>query len=852
MQRPFYARIHTLVAPAALLAAFLCFLPGHASAATQIFLTDTASSSWPVPSDWNNASNTIEVIGAGGRSIGKNGCGGGGGAYSKISNLSLTPGGSAAYQVGDGTVSATTSSSRDTWFSSTGTLLAKGGTGGGPYITNCFGTGGSAASGVGTTKYSGGAGVYSSPGGSEDEGGAGGGAAGLNGNGNDAWNDVGLMYGGAGDAGFGGASTTGAANIGTEWDASHGSGSGGGYGDPGAPGGQYGGGASGNADGSHGGPSGLVAGGGGLIVITYTPAPLSCTLTATPSTIAQGATAGLAWTTTSATSASLDNGIGSVSIGSGSATTTATTTTTYTMTVSGPSGSDTCSATVTFDNDKIVFRDSGSSWTVPDDWNNASNTVEVIGAGGPQTASYNPGGGAYSKKNNISLTPGDSVSYQIGVPTDGFANDPSVDTWFVSSTTVRAAGSTGNSNGGQASNGVGDVKYSGGDAGFSGGGAAGPNGDGEDGSSITDDGGAGDAGYGGAGGIAAAGTQAGRNGGNGTEWDALHGAGGGGAYGEPGGCGGLYGGGGSPSPEGQGCPGANGLVVITYTPLTTPGTPGTPTFSNTTATSTTVSWSTAAGASTYKVERCTTTGCSSYTEIASGVSGTSYDDTGTLTGNTTYGYRVRATNTYGDGSYSSGAEVTTLPNVPGTPSFSSTTSTGTTVSWSAPTGGASTYKVERCTGTGCSSYSQIAGSVSGTSYNDTGTLSPSTTYRYRVRGTNTTGDGLYSAGAEVTTNANAATCTLSASPSGIIPGGSSTLSWTTTDASSASIDNGIGSVSTGSGSTSVTPSATTLYTLTVSGTGGGGSCTATVGVSRSAATFFGGHVLISGSHIYIR
>lgn len=661
---------------------------------------------------------------------------------------------------------------------------------------------------------------------------------------------------------------TGIGQPGTEWDGSHGSGSGAdgnngdftdGDGGEIVTGGAYGGGAGGNGCNGDGPVTGcsaeFQAGGMGLIVITYTPVPVSCTLTGTPSTIAQGATAGLAWTTTSATSASLDNGIGSVSTGSGSATTTATTTTTYTMTVSGPSGSDTCSATVTFDNDKIVFRDSGSSWTVPDDWNNASNTVEVIGAGGPKTASYAPGGGAYSKKSNLSLTSGDSISYQIGIVTDGFANDPSVDTWFLSSTTVRAAGSTGNNSGGQASNGVGDVKYSGGDGESGGGGAAGPHGDGANAQTVSPyvDGGTADAGYGGIGGIGLAASHDDRNGGNGTEWDALHGAGGGGGYNDSsGGCGGLYGGGGSASPEGQGCTGAGGLLVITYTPLTTPGTPGTPTFSNTTATSTAVSWSAAAGASTYKVERCATTGCSSYTEIATGVSGTSYDDTGTLTGNTVYRYRVRATNGFGDGSYSSGAEVTTLPNVPGTPSFGSTTSTGTTVSWSAPTGGATTYKVDRCSGTGCSSYSQIAGGVSGTSYNDTGTLSPSTTYRYRVRGTNTTGDGLYSAGAEVTTPANAATCTLSASPSGIIPGGSSTLSWTTTDASSASIDNGVGSVSTGSGSTSVTPSATTLYTLTVSGTGGGGSCTATVGVSRSAATFFGGHVLISGSHLYIR
>ena len=30
----------------------------------------------------------------------------------------------------------------------------------------------------------------------------------------------------------------------------------------------------------------------------------------------------------------------------------------------------------------VVFLTSGTSWTVPSDWNNAANTVEVIGGGG--------------------------------------------------------------------------------------------------------------------------------------------------------------------------------------------------------------------------------------------------------------------------------------------------------------------------------------------------------------------------------------------------------------------------------------------------------------------------------------
>src|SRR6202008_2584298 len=41
------------------------------------------------------------------------------------------------------------------------------------------------------------------------------------------------------------------------------------------------------------------------------------------------------------------------------------------------------------------------------------------------------------------------------------------------------------------------------------------------------------------------------------------------------------------------------------------------------------------------------------------------------------------------------------------------------------------YRVERCQGSGCTTFAQVA-SVTGTSYSDTG-LTPNTTYQYRVR-----------------------------------------------------------------------------------------------------------------------
>jgi myo-inositol-hexaphosphate 3-phosphohydrolase/glucose/arabinose dehydrogenase/lysophospholipase L1-like esterase len=71
--------------------------------------------------------------------------------------------------------------------------------------------------------------------------------------------------------------------------------------------------------------------------------------------------------------------------------------------------------------------------------------------------------------------------------------------------------------------------------------------------------------------------------------------------------------------------------------------------------------------------------------------------------------------------------------------------------------------------------------------------------------------------------------TFAASPDTIVETASSTLSWTTQNATSVSIDNGVGSVAL-NGNTSVSPSATTVYTITATGPGGSDNATATVTV----------------------
>jgi hypothetical protein len=81
----------------------------------------------------------------------------------------------------------------------------------------------------------------------------------------------------------------------------------------------------------------------------------------------------------------------------------------------------------------------------------------------------------------------------------------------------------------------------------------------------------------------------------------------------------------------------------------------------------------------------------------------------------------------------------------------------------------------------------------------------------------------------------APTCTLSVSPSSIDEGESATLSWDSTNATSATLNHGIGSVAV-DGSRSVSPSSSRTYVLTVSGSGGTADCSAPITVREEEKT----------------
>src|SRR5208283_3873464 len=96
-----------------------------------------------------------------------------------------------------------------------------------------------------------------------------------------------------------------------------------------------------------------------------------------------------------------------------------------------------------------VILASGTTWTVPLNWNSASNAVYCIGAGGKggdgvNTVSGGAGGGAgaCAWATNLTLTPGANINIQVGVAsgTTGAGTTPTANTWFQDVSTVVAAG----------------------------------------------------------------------------------------------------------------------------------------------------------------------------------------------------------------------------------------------------------------------------------------------------------------------------------------------------------------------------------------------------------------------------
>ena len=137
------------------------------------------------------------------------------------------------------------------------------------------------------------------------------------------------------------------------------------------------------------------------------------------------------------------------------------------------------------------------------------------------------------------------------------------------------------------------------------------------------------------------------------------------------------------------------------------------------------------------------------------------------------------------------------------------------------------------------SIDQGVGTVTGATGNVT--VSPSTPTTYTITATN--GTATATATATVST---ALGVTLKATPANIASGGQSTLSWTSTNAATLSIDNGIGTVALPAGTHAVSPTANTTYTITATDAAGNATTAATT-VSVSS----GGGNLQTLKHIIV-
>ncbi|MBV8716469.1 MAG: fibronectin type III domain-containing protein [Chloroflexi bacterium] len=148
------------------------------------------------------------------------------------------------------------------------------------------------------------------------------------------------------------------------------------------------------------------------------------------------------------------------------------------------------------------------------------------------------------------------------------------------------------------------------------------------------------------------------------------------------------------------------------------------------------------GVANYLVERCQGASCTGFTQIATvPASATSYPDANVLPGS--YSYRVRAQDSTGNTSgYSNTASVTVADvTPPSAPTGLTATGNAQTINllWSASTDnvGVTAYLVERCSGSGCSNFSQIA-SQPGTTYSDPNLAVGN--YSYRVRAQDAAGN----------------------------------------------------------------------------------------------------------------
>jgi titin len=165
-------------------------------------------------------------------------------------------------------------------------------------------------------------------------------------------------------------------------------------------------------------------------------------------------------------------------------------------------------------------------------------------------------------------------------------------------------------------------------------------------------------------------------------------------------------------------------------------------------------WNASSGATSYGLQVATSSAFTTLLVNVTGITDLFYDVLpGILNWNTTYYWRVNASNSYGTSNWVSywyfKTAVGPPPNTPSNLIATPISSSQINLTWQDNSSDETGFKIERKTGAG--SYAQIATVGAGVqSYNNTG-LSANTTYYYRVRAYNAAGDSGYTNEASATT-----------------------------------------------------------------------------------------------------
>jgi fibronectin type 3 domain-containing protein len=143
-----------------------------------------------------------------------------------------------------------------------------------------------------------------------------------------------------------------------------------------------------------------------------------------------------------------------------------------------------------------------------------------------------------------------------------------------------------------------------------------------------------------------------------------------------------------------------------------------------------LSWNASPTATSYNVYRSTSSGGEGATPYQTGVTSTSFTDTG-LTNGTTYYYQITAVNAAGESPKSSEVSATPLSGPPAPTNLTATPGNGqVALSWTASSG-AATYNIYRSTSSGGEGATPYLTGVTATSLTDSG-LTNGTTYYYQV------------------------------------------------------------------------------------------------------------------------